>query len=368
MSEPPIFRLDRGVRERQPHAAGPGELLDAAGYAVGVDVGGTSTKLGLVDPQGQIVVRDVIETGSLSEPRTACEHFHRFALAALDSLDADADSLAVGVAVPGILDLRSGELEYVANLPRWRRFPLRQTLQTIFEGPVAIANDANAAAFAEHSRRQLIDESLALLTLGTGIGCGVVMGGSPYGGDHGCGFEIGHVPVEFGPHARTCGCDCPGHVEAYVGAAGVVRTLRELEAGAGGSSEPLADPVGEITPQQIAAAAEQGHPLALATIDRTADWVGIAASILCQTLDPSFILLGGAMTFGGHASPIGQAFLDRVIATNRRYSLDSVGHRVVIDFATLGNDAGICGISELARQGAPIRSDKARMQARYASM
>ena len=342
-----------------PHAASQDEIAVAAGYAVGIDIGGTNTKLGLVDPNGQIVVREKVKTASLEQPRNACESFRAFAAAALAEASVEPqEPIAVGVAVPGILDARTGLLEYVANLPEWREFPLRQTLQSIFEGPVAVANDANAAAFAEYARRQLTDESLALLTLGTGIGCGVVVNGHPYHGDHGCGFEVGHVPVAFGPDARMCGCDKPGHVEAYVGRSGVLRTAGELI-----ETQGLTERLAELTdggrkrlsPRHLAQAAESGDAIAGETIDRTADWVGVAAAILCQTLDPSYILIGGAMTFGGRGSDVGRRFLDRVIESNARVSLDSVAKRVVIDFASLGNDAGICGICELARLGAPAR-------------
>ena len=336
------------------HAVHDDELLDAAGYAVGIDVGGTNTKLGLVDPNGQIVFRETVATEELSDPNAACERFAMFAADAIAACDPDAAAaVAVGVAVPGILNGPTGELDYVANLPAWRRFPLKDALEQTFNGPVAVANDANAAAFAEHSVRNLQNESLALLTLGTGIGCGVVLDGQPFSGDHGCGFEVGHVPVDFAPTARRCGCDKPGHLEAYVGAAGVILTAREQLAASPHQSPGLhrLDADNLLTPEKIASEAEAGDIGSQRTVDLTARWVGIAASLIGQTLDPAYILLGGAMTFGGASSATGRRFLAEVIASSRTYSLDHVADRVEIAFATLGNDAGICGISELARLG-----------------
>ena len=365
---PSRLRVDRGASSESTESSGDAPTPtsgETAGYSVGIDVGGTNTKLGLVDPDGRVVIRREVPTDSLANPLAACREFRRFAVESVtEASGGSVRNVAVGVAVPGILNARTGELEYVANLPDWRRFPLRDALQAEFDGPVAVANDANAAAFAEHSVRGLSHESLALLTLGTGIGCGVVAGGRPFGGDHGCGYEIGHVAVDFQTSARRCGCDKPGHLEAYVGAAGVVLTAREQLA-AGRKLSPGLDRLDRddnLTPERIAAEAEAGDPGSIRTVELTARWVGIAASIISSTLDPAIILLGGAMTFGGADSPVGRQFLADVIETSRRHSLDHVADRVQIGFATLGNDAGICGISELARLGAAGRIQEPAVQ------
>ena len=311
-------------------------------YAVGIDIGGTNTKLSIVNADGQIVAREKIKTAQLEDPHTACRYFREFAddqRVALDTMTGE--PLSIGVAVPGVFDAKRGVLEYVANLPAWCDFPLKKTLEKLFGGSVAIANDANAAAYAEYTRLNKRHEAVALLTLGTGLGCGVVHNGQPYAGDHGCGYESGHVPVDLSPSARQCGCGKPGHLEAYVGVAGVVRTAAELAA-----RQELAAPT---SPRAIAAAAEQGDAICLETIDVTAHYIGVGAALLGQTLDPGTILIGGAMTFGGPASPIGRRFLDGVIASMTKYSLDQVSQRVVIDFAHAGGDAGMIGIAQLSR-------------------
>ena len=321
------------------------------GVALGVDVGGTNTKLALLDPSGRIAAFEAVSTDSLGEPPEAVAAFRAFADRALAASGLEGP-VSAGVAVPGVLNTLTGHLVYVANLPSWCDFPLRKALRAAFEGPVAVVNDANAAAVAEHSRRNLGRRSLALLTLGTGIGCGVVLRGRPYGGDHGCGFEVGHTPVDFTDEARTCGCGRPGHLEAYAGAAGVVRTARGLIDGRG---EPPALAVargGEpLSPEHVFAAAERGEPLCLEVVAETARRVGLAAATLIQTLDPTVILLGGAMTFGGADSPVGRGFLRSVRQTAARYSLEVVAEQVEIDFAELGNDAGVCGAAELSRMG-----------------
>ena len=329
-----------------------GDPTATSGFAVGIDIGGTNTKFGFVDPNGEILARREVETRSLRDPASACRTFREFAADQIRSLDLSRnEEISIGVAVPGVLQMKTGFLEYVANLPEWCEFPLLKALEDLFTGPVAICNDANAAAFAEFSRRELNDESLALLTLGTGIGCGVVIGGNPYGGDHGCGFEVGHAPIAFDDSARICGCGKPGHLEAYVGANAVLVTAREQFALFGGPSPTLMSIQGDkdLSPRHIAAAAEAGDEACWRTVNITGRYVGLAVCQLCQTLDPSYILIGGAMTFGGNETSVGRQFLQQVIETSTRYSLDQVASRVVIEFASLGNDAGICGIAELSR-------------------
>lgn len=257
--------------------------------------------------------------------------------------------------MPGILDDREGVLREVSNLPQWAGFGLRDELAGLVGSPVVVVNDANAAAFGEHSQRCLERESLALVTLGTGIGCGVVLGGQPFVGDSGCGGELGHVTIDYGPDARLCGCGRRGHLESYAGATGVIATARALiEEIPASRRRPWMD-VKSLTPECIAthaeADAEAGDDLCWAVVHRTARWLGAGISILCQTLNPSFVLLGGAMTFGGETSRTGRRFLQLVKDTVREHSLEQVSETVVIEFAVLGNDAGLLGAAELARNG-----------------
>lgn len=330
----------------------PADPTSTSGFAVGIDIGGTNAKFGLVDPNGEIIARREVKTASLQDPTSACHRFREFADEQISQLRiTKSEEVSIGVAVPGVLHMSTGLLEYVANLPDWCNFPLRDTLEKLFDGPVSVCNDANAAAYAEYSRRELTTESLALLTLGTGIGCGVVIADEPYGGDHGCGFEVGHAPIVFDDNARMCGCGKPGHLEAYVGVQAVLATAAEQFQLFGGPSTTLKSIQGskELSPRHIAAAAEAGDEACWRTINITGRYVGLAVCQLCQTLDPAYILIGGAMTFGGNETRVGQLFLEQVIETAARYSLDQVSSRVVIEFASLGNDAGMCGIAELSR-------------------
>ena len=311
---------------------------------LGIDVGGTDVKIGLVDQHGELMDRYRTSTASLGGPDRVFDHAMSYAEDRITRIgDKEHRIVAVGLAVPGVLDRDTFCLREVVNLPDgWKDVPLQSLLEKVAGLPAVVVNDANAAALAEHDHRQLGDRSLALVTLGTGIGCGVITSGTPYGGDHGSAGELGHIAIDFGPTALPCTCGSRGHLESYAGAAGVV-SRAALAATATKRTTPS-------TPKGIAIAAEQGDSLCIEVIDQTARYVGQAVGLLCQVLDPEVVLIGGAMTFGGHDAAIGRRFLDQIRGTVKDTTLQQVGGNVVIDFASLGNDAGKLGAASLARR------------------
>lgn len=317
---------------------------------LGIDVGGSYVKVGLVDRHGKLQAKVSAATPSLKTPRGVVTHAMQFANSKLREFGLPAEALeGVGMAVPGVLDSQAYRLREVVNLPGWLDEPLLEILSETTRLPAAVVNDANAAAYAEHSLRNLQRESLALVTLGTGIGCGLVVGGDPYGGDHGCAGELGHIAVRFGPTALPCTCGSRGHLESYAGAAGVIARLREeLERFDGSVPPSLLEP--DVSPKEIAEAAEAGCEPCRRVIEDTAQLVGQAVGMLGQVIDPAVVLLGGAMTFGGSDSAMGDFFLSRVRQTVRETTLVQVGGNLIIDFATLGNDAGLLGAAMVAEQ------------------
>ncbi len=317
---------------------------------LGIDVGGTNIKLGLVDSQGTMHAKGSTATPALKTPQNVFAYAMEFASEQLVRLGCTAADLAgVGLAVPGVLDSREYVLREVVNLPGWHGQPLLEILSETSRLPSAVVNDANSAAYAEHSQRGLGDQSLALVTLGTGIGCGVVIQGSPYGGDHGCAGELGHIAIEFGEHALPCTCGSRGHLESYAGAGGVTARLRAAISEHAGQVAPgLLDD--DITPSDIATEAEHGNLLCQQVIDQTAQYVGQAVGLMGQVLDPAVVLLGGAMTFGGHNTKTGRGFLRTIRDTVKQTTLVQVGGNIVIDFASLGNDAGVLGAAMVAKQ------------------
>ncbi len=318
---------------------------------LGIDVGGTNVKLGLVDASGIVHAKDALATPDLVTPERVFNAAIAFADQELSSSVCSKFNLAgIGLAVPGVLDSQEAVLREVVNLPGWRGKCLRDILCQIRDLPNVVVNDANSAAYAEHALRSLGNKSLALVTLGTGIGCGLVMNGSPYGGDHGCAGELGHIAIRFGNEALLCTCGKRGHLEAYAGSKGVLTQLHSLAKTANNSEIASLVATDSITPRDIASRASRGCELCNTVIDQTAEYLGQAIGQMAQVIDPAVVLLGGAMTFGGNQSKVGQKFLTTVQNTIIATTLEEVGSNLQVKFASLGNDAGVIGAAILAQQ------------------
>lgn len=322
----------------------PTASVDIGEVYLGIDVGGTNVKLGLVDAAGNLVAKHSTATKPLRTPQAVFQYARDYAR---DFVASGRHAIAaVGLAVPGVLDTRKWMLREVVNLPEWLGVSLRQMLIDVFGLPGSVVNDANAAAFAEHDLRGLGDQSLALLTLGTGVGCGVVVAGRPHSGDHGCAGELGHIAIDFSDSALPCTCGSRGHLEAYAGSAGVLARLKTAQASAG----PRSDSARDWTPRDIASSAEAGDPICQRVIDQTAVYVGRAIGMMGQTVDPAVVLIGGAMTFGGDGTQTGRRFLAHVRETVVKTTLVQVGQNLHVEFASLGNDAGVMGAAMVAKR------------------
>ena len=191
---------------------------------------------------------------------------------------------------------------------------------------------------------------MALLTLGTGIGCGIVLGNRVLSGEHSYGGECGHMIIDCNPTARMCGCGRRGHLEAYASATAVMqRTNEALNSGRTSSLDAAVAEGAMLNPELLCREAEKGDDLSLELIDETADYLAAGVVNLMHTVDPSGILLGGAMTFGGADNEVGRRFLDRVRAQVQVRTFDILSSQTVIDFATLGGDAGFIGAAGIMR-------------------
>lgn len=317
---------------------------------LGIDVGGTNIKVGLVDDLGHMHAKTSTATKTLGTPERVFRYAVDYAKAQVESLSQDSNGkdirlAGVGLAVPGVLDTRASVLREVVNLPGWLGEPLQQILSDTAKLPASVVNDANAAAYAEHVSRGLGDRSLALMTLGTGIGCGMVVNGNPHGGDHGCAGELGHITIDFSSDALPCTCGSRGHLESYAGAGGVIARLRD-EA----SSSQSLTVTEATTPRDIARHAESGNEACQKVITQTGEYIGRAIGLLGQTIDPAVVLLGGAMNFGGIETVTGRGFLETIRAAVKQTTLVQVGGNIEVDFASLGNDAGVLGAAMVAKQ------------------
>jgi glucokinase len=250
---------------------------------------------------------------------------------------------AIGVATPGLLDIPAGVILEAANLPGWRNVRVREHVADTFRLPTAFQNDANAAAFGEYwAGAGRGARSLLLMTLGSGIGGGIVLNDRVLEGAHSHGGEVGHIVIEM-TNPRACGCGRRGCLEAYASATAVAARAREaLATGRPSALRGSAD--AELTARHVFEAAGAGDALASAVIEETAYYLAVGTTNLMHVLNPEVIAFGGGMTAAG------AGFLDRIRARVRELAFPVPAARTLLCYASLGNDAGFIGAAACARQ------------------
>lgn len=320
----------------------------------GVDLGGTNIKSALVDADGRMVAFHTEPTHAERGPEDTAARMGRMVhtLAGMAGI-ATSDLAGVGLGTPGPQDLPAGVILRAGNLPGWDNFPIRDRVAAHCGHAVTYANDATAAAYGEFWVGSGRDhESLILLTLGTGVGGGIIIDGDSLDGAHSHASEFGHIIVDTAATARKCPFGHSGDLEAYCSATALKARARDALAAGGGGSLAAAVAAGEeLTPILIAREAAAGDPLATDLVLETARWLGIGIVTLMHTLDPEAVLIGGAMTFGGEGAPVGRAFIERIRAEIRARAFPLLAEKTVIRYASLGGDAGSIGAAGLARRG-----------------
>jgi glucokinase len=319
---------------------------------LGFDVGGTSIKLGVVDDAGKAIAKTSVPTHEEQGPREAVRRARTAADDLLARMGLNVSDLSgVGLAVPGTMDIPRGMFLQPHNLPHWHYFPIRDCVAEAFGLPTTFANDANAAAYGEFwvgSGQKY--HSIVMLTLGTGVGGGIIIGDLSVDGENSHGSECGHIIIDTSPTARMCGCGQPGHLEAYCSATALVKRVQELiDNGRTSSLKPRIAPESPLTALMIAEEADGGDPLAFETIMELGTWLGLGCVSLMHTIDPGAVILGGAMNFGGHEDPVGRRFIEHVRGVVRQRAFPIPAQRTTIDYALLGGDAGFIGAAGIAR-------------------
>lgn len=321
-------------------------------FFAGIDVGGTNIKIGLVDDLGRTIAYHTIPTEAERGPEDATCRMAEGVARLVEQAGISMDDVArVGLATPGPLTLDTGMLLTPGNLPGWWNFPIRDRVSQHCGKPVRYANDANAAAYGEYWCGAAANcHSMVLLTLGTGIGGGIVVRDLLIEGAYGCGSECGHILIDSSPDARCDSLDKAGSLEAYCGAYGVVGRANDLlDTGIESSLAQVRAAGNEITPLDIAQAAEAGDAIARQVVMDTARYLALGLVTLIHTIDPDSVVLGGAMNFGGAGHPLGEEFLQHIVDEVRPRLLPALQETLNISFAKLGGDAGYIGAAGLAR-------------------
>ena len=358
---------------------------DETRYSIGVDLGGTDIKAGLVSSAGDISCRVVlptdVETGGpkLVAARIAEAVRQVLLKAETDGMDLtskkpesrgevassvqthdDVHGIGVGLGAPGLIIAETGVVHFSPNFPGWSDIPLvayvnaelaklyptkhtAKKYQPILRG---MDNDVNAMTLGElHHGAGVGYRSLVALTLGTGVGGGVVIDGEVYHGSQNTAGELGHTIVE--PNGRVCGCGNRGCLEAYAGAKNIVQRIEEkIENGQRSSlvSDAIEDST-TLTPRMIAEAAETGDALAIKIFAETGAYIGIALTSIAHILNPQIAIIGGGIAEAGEKllfEPIRKELSKRTM---------DIPARMKIVKAHLGNDAGIVGAAMLAMAG-----------------
>ncbi len=274
-------------------------MVNSKPYVIGIDMGGTNTVFGIVDARGVVLTSDSIKTRKHNNINDYIEELYQGITRLIDSIDAKDKIYGIGVGAPNA-NFYTGMIEDGVNLPWPTPLPLAQLLSDKFGIPVAITNDANAAAIGEMTygaARGLKD--FIMITLGTGVGSGIVVNGQVVYGHDGFAGELGHVIVKRS-NGRLCGCGRAGCLETYCSATGVARTAREfLEIRDSEESLLRNIPIDEITSKDVYDAAMAGDKLAKDVFEYTGNILGEAlADFTTFSAPEAFIIFGGLAKAG----------------------------------------------------------------------
>lgn len=306
---------------------------------IGVDVGGTSVKIGLFEASGELLQKWEVMTRKEEGGRYILDDTADSILKKLEELGISEEEIAgVGLGIPGPV-LPNGYVEVCVNLG-WRdRYPERELSERLHGLPVKSANDANAAALGEMWQGGGKGyHDIVMVTLGTGVGGGVIIDQKIVAGRHGLGGEIGHIHIRE-DETETCNCGGVGCVEQVASATGIAREARRQMASKDIPSvlRAFGD---KVTAKDVLDGAKAGDGLALEVMDVVGHYLGLALAQISMTTDPEVFVLGGGV------SKAGQFLIDVIYRNYEKFTPISKNKGGIV-LATLGNDAGIYGAARL---------------------
>ncbi|WP_339228122.1 ROK family glucokinase [Oceanobacillus sp. FSL K6-2867] len=304
---------------------------------LGIDIGGTSVKIGIINQQGEIQKKWEVPTNKLNAGITIVEEVWASIEQKLSILHLSISSfLGVGVGAPGFIDMDTGLVYEAVNIG-WKNFPLADQLKEKSGLPVFVANDANIAVLGENwTGAGNKAKNLIALTLGTGVGGGIIANGSILNGENGMAGELGHLKIEEAGY--SCNCGNNGCLETIASATGIVRqAINQIANHPNSMLAEIYNKNQTITAKDIFELAESGDTIADEIVKKTADVLGQVIANLGVVINPSKVLIGGGV------SKAGELLVDEIETAFRKYALPRVSNACEIKIAQLGNDAGIIG-------------------------
>ena len=304
---------------------------------IGIDIGGTTIKGGLIDNKGSIIHKKTLPTLQWRVPMEIIKDVAKIINILSDK--ADGDIQVVGVGVPGVISQTNDFIEKCANI-NLEKVPLKEKLEDLTNQTIFVDNDANVAAIAEYEVGALKKyNSGILLTLGTGIGGGIIVKDQVIRGFHGAGAEVGHMVV--GNNFYTCNCGRNGCLETFSSATGINKYAKKLLNESNDKSNLRS--YDSLSAKIVFDEAKNGDKLALKVVDRMSHYLAIGIVNLINLLDPQGIAIGGGVSHAGD-------FLIKKINKHIEQQLYSDHLDIAeIILAKLGNDAGIIGAGYMAK-------------------
>ena len=312
------------------------------GLSIGIDVGGTKVLGGVVDDKGVVLARARKDT-----PRQGGKALTQRIAETVKELMAQHNVKSVGVSAAGFVSSDRKTMLATPNIADWNDVDLDYELKSLIDLPIVIENDANAAAWGEAKfgagRNQ---NHMMMLTVGTGIGGGIVVDGQLHRGAFGIAAEFGHMRVV--PEGHICGCGARGCFEQYASGNALLRHAREAINASPEVARNLLSrgdgTVAGLTGQIITQAAQEADPIALAAFNTTGQWLGAGIASLAVLLDPQCIVIGGGVIDAGEIllAPTRES-LERTMPFAGKHPYPE------LIAAELGNDAGLVGVADLAR-------------------
>ena len=311
---------------------------------VGIDLGGTTIKAGVVDEEGNILLKEACPTGVERGHEAVIEDMAQLALRVIKKSGVPMEEIeSVGIGIPGIYDAKRNIVPFCTNL-YWHEVPLVQLMQKTIDKPIYVGNDASVAGLAETFAGVCKGcQDSVFITLGTGVGGGVVLGGRLFTGSHGVGTGIGHMIVEY--DGEMCTCGNRGCWERYTSATAIIRMARETMQRKGDCAIARAvnGDADALTAKIVMDLAKAGDADALEIFDKYVFYLCAGLVSLINLFDPQIIAIGGGV------SATGSFLLDAVRARLEGMIFCKEMPHARIELARLGNDAGIIGAAMLSR-------------------
>ncbi len=328
-------------------------------YAIGVDLGGTNLRIAAVDEHGTLLHKVTLGTEVAKGRDFVIGEMTRAIRQVIETLKVPGHLDGIGIGVPGIIDMATGFLFESPNLPGWDNYPVHSDIERHLGTPVMLENDANAAALGEKWLGAGRDvQTMIMLTLGTGVGGGIVMDGEIWHGMSGMAGELGHITVY--PDGHICGCGNHGCLEQYASATAITRMAKEAIASGEAASLQMiqeAHPT-EFNSRTIYQASVQGDRAAQEVFNKVGRALGIALADMINAFNPHMFVIGGGASNAWDAfSPTvyselqKRCFVYRATAPKEGGSLANPS-KTIITRAVLGGDAGLFGAAKLPMQRA----------------